>query len=202
MRVRVGPARRFCPNHCKQAEAGAGWEWGARGRLGAQRRRRLRWLRRYREREEAAAEAGAGCRAAAGTGQWRAAVACGGRGGAPRVPGKPSPHPSPHPSVRQHAELGACRARSWSWGWGAWLPRVRVHPGQASPQFSPCCRPFLPLAGRASLVASAFVIWCSRGPEEESREPGPSPLESPGLRADLGHQNGGERTVFYIITIF
>lgn len=101
-------------------------------------------------------------------------------------------------SVRQRAGLGARRARSGSWGWGAWLPRVRVHPGQASPQFSLRCRSFLPLAGRASLVASAFVIWCSRGPEEESQEPGPSPLEFPGLRAALGHRNGGEGILSFI----
>lgn len=58
----------FCPNHCKQAEAGAGWEWGSQGRSGAQRRRRLRWLRWQREREEEVAVAGAVGRAAAGSG--------------------------------------------------------------------------------------------------------------------------------------
>ena len=188
----------FCPNHCKQAEAGAGWEWGARGRPGAQRRRRLRWLRRHGEREEAAAAAGravARRQAQVSGGQrWRAGVvavplAC------PR--GALRTHLAAA-SVRQRAGLGARRARGWSWGWGAWLPRVRVHPGQASPQFSPPCRPFLPFAGRASLVAPAFVIWCSRGPEEEGREPGPSPLESPGLRAALGHRNGGEGTLSFI----
>jgi len=59
----VGRLARFCPNHCKQAEAGAGWEWGARGRPGAQRRRRPR--RQQRESKEAAAAAAGGRAAAA-----------------------------------------------------------------------------------------------------------------------------------------
>lgn len=141
----------FCPNHCKQAEAGAGWEWGARGRLGAKRRRRLRWLRRHREREEEAAAAGAGCRAAAGTGQWRAAVACGGRGGAPRVPGEPSPHP-PRSGVCQAAcgAGGSPRAERELGVGGVAAPsagssRAGFSPVLAPlPVVSPPCRPGLP----------------------------------------------------------
>lgn len=63
----VGRLTRFCPNHCKQAEAGAGWEWGARGRPGAQRRRRPR--RQRRETKEAAAAAAGGRAAAAAAAQ-------------------------------------------------------------------------------------------------------------------------------------
>lgn len=79
---------------------------------------------------------------------------------------------------------------------------LRVLRPQASLQFSPPSLCVPPLASRASLMAAAFVIWCSWGREEGSQEQNPSLLGVPGLRAALGHTGTEERTVFYITTLF
>lgn len=105
---------------------------------------------------------GADGRSAASTGQWRGAVARGGRSAAAvavRAVWRPALRPRLSCSV---LGLGS-RARNGSWGWGAWLPRLaspRVVRGGCTPELAPAGW-VTPPAGQASLGAPVCVLGCS-----------------------------------------
>lgn len=151
----------FCPNHCKQAEAGRGGNGapaagqgesaggGGRGGRVSARRRRLQRSRR---------SLGGRHWSVAGSGRLRGSRRC---GAVPvlAVVWRPASRPRLSGGM---LGLGS-RARNWSWGWGAWLPRL-LFSGKAPPH--PPRLLFwgwvtLP-AREASPSAPGSVLCCSR----------------------------------------